>query len=197
VNFLAHLYLSGDDPEIQLGNFIGDFVKGRDLEGRFPEKVARGIALHRYIDQVTDAHPLVKSSKDRIRNKYRHYSGVIIDIFYDHFLAVQWQRYHPEPLAEFASRMYSLVNNKQHLVPPKAMRMLPFMIRGNWLVLYAEVEGIRNVLTGMSKRTPYPSGMEHAADDLYSGYENFKQEFEIFFSELTELCNKKLENPAV
>ncbi len=194
MNFLAHLYLSGDDPEIQLGNFIGDFVKGRDLVGRFPEKIAQGIALHRYIDQVTDAHPLVKASKDRIRGKYRHYSGVIIDIFYDHFLAAQWHQYHPEPLETYASRMYRLVDNRQDLVPQKAMRMLPYMIRGNWLVIYSEVEGIRNVLTGMSRRTPYPSGMEHAADDLVSGYEDFRQEFEPFFSELNTLCKSKLAN---
>lgn len=81
MNFLAHLYLSGDDPDIRIGNFIGDFVKGRNPEGQFPARVALGIQAHRLIDQFTDAHPLVRSSKDRIRAKYRHYSGVIVDIY--------------------------------------------------------------------------------------------------------------------
>lgn len=83
MNFLAHLYLSGDDSEIMVGNFIGDFVKGRNLNERFEERIVKGIELHRSIDAFTDSHPVVTLSKNRLRDKYRHYSPVIVDMFYD------------------------------------------------------------------------------------------------------------------
>src|SRR5450432_1821563 len=92
MNFLAHLYLSGDNPQVMIGNFIGDFVKGKNLTERFDTDVAKGIALHREIDWFTDTHIVVKQSKDRLRPKYRHYAGVIVDIFYDHFLAKNWDK---------------------------------------------------------------------------------------------------------
>ena len=104
MNFLAHLYLSGDNEQIIVGNFIGDFVKGRNALQTFDPTIALGIELHRAIDQFTDTHPVVRSSKDRLRPKYRHYAGVIVDIFYDHFLARKWNDYHKTPLPEFAQR---------------------------------------------------------------------------------------------
>jgi len=192
VNFLGHLFLSGNDQEVQLGNFIGDFVKGRTPQSRFPEKLAAGILLHREIDQFTDRHPCVKSSKDRIRHKYRHYSGVVIDIFYDHFLAAQWRNYHPTPLGQFAEQVYQLVQSNSSHVPERALHMLPHMIRGNWLVAYASLEGIRSVLNGMSRRTPYASGMEFAAEDLQADYTLFQQEFESFIIEAEAMCQDYL-----
>lgn len=194
VNFLGHLFLSGNDPEIQLGNFIGDFVKGRTPHSRYPEKIASGILLHRAIDQFTDRHPCVKSSKDRIRHKYRHYSGVVVDIFYDHFLAAQWKNYHSVPLGQFADQIYQLVETNRKHVPERALNMLPFMIRGNWLVSYASLEGIRSVLTGMSRRTPYQSGMEFAASDLQHEYLGFQQEFESFIKDAEGMCKDYLQN---
>src|SRR5277367_1527199 len=101
MNFLAHLYLSGDNPKIKTGNFIGDFVKGKNLADRFEKDIAKGIVLHREIDWFTDRHPVVKQSKDRLREKYRHYSGVIVDVFYDHFLARNWINYSSKSLSDF------------------------------------------------------------------------------------------------
>ena len=190
MNFLAHLYLSGDDPEIQLGNFMGDFVKGRNPEANYPAKVALGIQAHRLIDQFTDTHPLVRSSKDRIRAKYRHYSGVIVDIYYDHFLALQWAEHHHMPLKDFAQGVYTLVDAQRAIVPEKALAMLPWMVKGDWLTNYAGIEGIRRVLTGMSRRTPYNSGMERAADDLLEHYGELKDEFNRFLPEVKRACTE-------
>ncbi|MFM9075144.1 MAG: ACP phosphodiesterase [Bacteroidota bacterium] len=190
MNFLAHLYLSGDDPDIRIGNFIGDFVKGRNPEGQFPARVALGIQAHRLIDQFTDAHPLVRSSKDRIRAKYRHYSGVIVDIYYDHFLARQWADHHPVPLNEYAQAVYRQVREQEKIVPERAMNMLPWMEKGDWLTNYSHVEGIRRVLTGMSRRTPYACGMEHAAEDLIEHYEGLEDEFNRFLPEVKEACRE-------
>src|SRR5690349_12341831 len=100
MNFLAHIFLSGDDPEIMVGNFIGDFVKGRNLDDRFSSGIVKGIELHRAIDEYTDSHPVVAQSKNRLRPKYRHYAPVIVDVFYDHFLAKNWKNYHPTSLED-------------------------------------------------------------------------------------------------
>ena len=84
MNFLAHIYLSGEDTPLMIGNFIGDFVKGNEYKN-FPADIQNGVLLHREIDSYTDSHEIVLESKKRLREKYRHYSGVITDIFYDHY----------------------------------------------------------------------------------------------------------------
>lgn len=177
MNFLAHLYLSGDDPKIMVGNFIGDFVKGKNVGGRFEKDIAFGIELHRSIDEFTDHHDIVRTSKKRIRDKYRHYSGVIVDMYYDHFLANQWSQLHPEPLASFAERSYDIMTQHKSVLPEQVNQLLPYMISGNWLVGYGYVEGIGRALSGMSRRTPFQSKMEEAVTDLREHYELFRNEF--------------------
>lgn len=188
MNYLAHLYLSGDDPEIQIGNFIGDFVKGRTPEKEFPLRVAVGIHLHRLIDSYTDSHPVVRESKIRLRPIYRHYSGVLVDIFYDHFLARHWERHHSTDLRLYAESFYQLAKNQESWLPQKARYVLPFMERNDWLTNYSRIEGIEKVLGGMARRTPYPSGMEKASTDLLKYYEAFEQEFFQFMPELIKTC---------
>ena len=188
MNYLAHLYLSGDDPEIKLGNFIGDFVRGRNPESVYPTGVAIGIHLHRMIDAFTDSHPVVRESKLRLRPTYRHYSGVIIDIFYDHFLAKNWERHHPTPLTDFAQGFYGLARAEESWLPEKARYVLPYMRQHDWLTNYSRIEGIKKVLNGMSKRTPYESGMENATGDLLVHYAAFEQEFNQFMPELSKAC---------
>ena len=184
MNFLAHIYLSGKDPNIQLGNFIGDFVKGRNLKEQFEAGIAKGIELHRAIDEFTDKHPVVKLSKDRLRGKYRHYSPVIVDIFYDHYLARNWDRFHPTILPDFAEQTYNMIMSREAVLPEKVKWMMPYMIKGNWLANYARIEGIGRVLNGMSRRTPYESKMHEAVEDLQTHYPDFEKEFFDFFPEL-------------
>ncbi len=183
MNFLAHLHLSGNDPNILVGNFIGDFVKGKQVESYEPG-IAKGIFLHRAIDYFTDKHQIVAKSKGRLRDKYRHYSGVIIDIFYDHFLASNWGQYHSKPLDKFAEEAYDLVLSYEEILPEKALYILPYMMKNNWLVSYARIEGISTVLYGMSKRTKFHSRMEEATKELEEYYELFQKEFEEFYPEL-------------
>lgn len=184
MNFLAHLYLSGGDPEVMVGNFIGDFVKGRNLLQQFSAPIVKGIELHRAIDEFTDKHAVVKQSKDRLRPTYRHYAGVIVDVFYDHYLARYWDQYHDQLLPDYAEYAYATIEAHDPMLPEGVKRMLPYMIRGNWLVHYARIEGINRALTGMSRRTPYESRMDEAANDLQKYFNEFKAEFELFFPEL-------------
>jgi acyl carrier protein phosphodiesterase len=184
MNFLAHLFLSGDNPKVKIGNFIGDFVKGKNLTERFDADVAKGIALHREIDWFTDTHLIVKQSKDRLRPKYRHYSGVIVDIFYDHFLAKNWNNYSKELLPDFAEAFYIMIKQHDAILPEDVKYMMPYMINGNWLVNYSKLEGIQKALSGMARRTRFESKMEESVADLQENYEDFKKEFEVFFPEL-------------
>ncbi len=193
MNFLAHLYLSGNNPEILTGNFIGDFVKGKIPTDQFGPGMAKGIALHREIDWFTDTHQVVKQSKDRLRPKYRHYSGVIVDVFYDHFLAKNWENYSEKLLPAFADECYSTLQQQKSILPEEVNYMLPFMINGNWLVNYAGLEGIHKALTGMAKRTRFESKMEESVADLQNDYGSFKKEFELFFPAIVLHCQSWLE----
>jgi acyl carrier protein phosphodiesterase len=192
MNFLAHLYLSADHPKLMTGNFIGDFVKGKHALNQFEPEIIHGIELHRSIDEFTDTHPVVAESKNRLRPKYRHYSGVIIDVFYDHFLASQWSKFHTKPLNEFANEAYALIQAQINILPDGVQYMLPYMIRGNWLVNYAKVEGVDRALTGMSRRTPYESKMDEAKTELIKYYDEFEYEFNTFFPDLKAHCSQKI-----
>jgi acyl carrier protein phosphodiesterase len=192
MNFLAHLYLSGDNTSIMLGNFVGDFVKGKNFVAKVGVEMARGIELHREIDFFTDQHPVVKQSKDRLRPKYRHYSGVIVDVFYDHFLAKNWNNYHDQLLPEYADHVYDVIQKNASILPERVNMMMPYMIKGNWLVNYAHLEGIHRALSGMARRTPYESKMDESVSDLKEYYEEFKKEFVIFFPELQKTCTNFL-----
>lgn len=184
MNFLAHIYLSNGDPKIMVGNFIGDFVKGRNFSQLYEPQVAKGIELHRMIDEYTDHHPVVQQSKVKLRQKYRHYAAVIVDIFYDHFLSRYWNDYHHSPLPEFARTAYETIKTHEAILPRPVKSMLPYMIRDNWLVNYGNFNGIGQALSGISRRTRYESKMDESIHELKDFYDEFKDEFNSFMPDI-------------
>lgn len=189
MNFLAHIYLSGANPRVMAGNFIGDFVKGRNLVQQFDEEVAFGIELHRSIDYFTDHHPVVRQSKTRLWPAYRHYAAVLIDVFYDHYLSRYWDAFSATPLPEFAKRTYATLKTLEPVLPPTVQQLLPYMIKQNWLVNYGNFDGLQQTLNGMSRRTRHDSKMEQSIEDIKRHYDEFRHEFELFFPELIQHCN--------
>jgi acyl carrier protein phosphodiesterase len=183
MNFLAHLFLSGDDPDIMLGNLIADGIKGKNYE-HLNKGAQEGILLHRRIDHFTDNHPVVGQSKERLRSKYRKYTGVIVDMFYDHFLAANWKNYSRVELYDFTVKAYELLINNLSILPPRIRRVMPYMLASNWLYSYRDLEMMSRYFEGMAKRTSFYSGMADAVDDLKEHYTLFKGEFETFFPEL-------------
>lgn len=183
MNFLAHLCLSPEFDESMIGNLMADFVKGNPA-GLYSEQVCMGITLHRSIDTFTDAHPVFRESKMRLFPGYRHYAGVIVDIFYDHFLAVHWQEFHPQPLPEFARNVYQLLHQKKSLLTDHMRMVARHMQQDNWLVGYAQLAGIEKVFGGMARRTRFVSGMERATEDLKKDYTEYEKEFFRYFPEL-------------
>ena len=185
MNFLAHIFLSGDDEEVMIGNFIADAVKGKDYLG-YSDGIIKGILLHRRIDAFTDSHVVVGWSKQRLRPKYRKYAGVIVDMYYDHFLSKYWDNYSEISLSQFVDHAYGILQSRVGYLPSRIQLMLPHMVESNWLTSYARLEGIMQALGGLSRRAKYESGMEYAVSDLKQDYRQYKCEFELFFPELME-----------
>lgn len=190
MNFLAHIYLSFDDTEITLGNFFADHIRGNKFK-HFPERIQKGILLHREIDTFTDSHPIAKQSSKRLHKNYSHYSRVIVDIFYDHFLAKNWQNYSKVPLEEFIENFYDLLEDNYSVLPLATQRMMPYMVTDNWLLSYANLDGISKVLAGMNRRTKNKSKMNFAILDLEEHYSAFENEFTLFFEELITFSQQK------
>lgn len=183
MNFLAHLYLSGNDEEIRFGNFIADAVKGRSFQ-QYPEGIRNGIKLHRSIDSYTDQHPVVKSSINRLIPKYRKFSGIIVDLYYDHFLADNWSEYAESSLDDYVKDAYKMLIDHYDMLPARSKRILPFMVTQNWLAGYKNFEVMERVFQGMSRRIKFKSGMETAVEDLKEHYDDFKGEFSEFFPQI-------------
>ncbi len=191
VNFLAHIYLSDDNPNLQIGNFIADFIKANRFT-HLPIPIQEGIFLHRQIDVFTDAHPIVKQSKRRLHKRYKHYSGIIIDIFYDHFLAKNWTVYHNIPLADYTQSFYKLLLKNSEYLPVRVSQFLSYLIKDNWLLNYASFEGIEKTLIGMNKRTLHKSHMHLAVADLKLNYSELESDFTQFFKNLRTFSAEKI-----
>lgn len=183
MNYLAHTFLSGDDEQLMLGNFIADAVRGKQLE-LYPAGVARGIRLHRLIDTYTDTHPVVAETKARLRPRYKKYAPVVADLYFDHFLASRFDEFSEEPLESYVKRVYTLVNRHFSQLPERVQYFFPYMMKQNWLLSYAEVAGIGQALKGLSRRAAFESGMETAGEELLRHYSDYNEEFSHFFPEL-------------
>jgi acyl carrier protein phosphodiesterase len=191
MNFLAHVYLSNDNDFIKIGNFMADGIRGNDYQ-MFPIDIQKGILLHRAIDTFTDAHPVFRQSKHRLHEAYGHYSGVIIDVFYDHFLAKNWTQYSDVPLEDFVAHFYRILEDNYDLLTPRTQGLLPYMMVQNWLVSYATIEGISKILLRMDNRTENKSKMQYSVKELQEFYEDFETEFTLFFEEIRAFAKQKL-----
>lgn len=193
MNFLAHLYLSENIPQITIGNFIADHVKGRMIE-RYSPGIQQGIRLHRAIDTYTDAHGVVRETVDTLREGYRKYAGVVVDMFFDHFLAADWELWSDEPLGQFAARMYRLLAGSYLILPSKTQYMLPFMMKNNLLLRYRDIEGLNYALNGMSRRTVAGSNLDTAAAELVRNYDYYHRQFNLFFPDLKKFTGEQMES---
>ena len=151
MNFLAHTYLSPKNNLIMLGNLSGDFVKGRLMDGLHKDIVS-GVKLHREIDTFTDSHEKFKSAKRIISPYFNHYSGVLIDMFFDYFLAKQWKEQNPLQLKAHIEGIYKSGMDNYLILPEKFQPVLPNMIKHDWLSMYSTHNGLKNILSQMTNR---------------------------------------------
>ena len=191
MNFLAHIYLSGDDDLVKIGNFMADSIRGNHYLD-YPDSLRKGILLHRHIDTFTDSHPIYRKSKHRLHRKYGHYSGVIMDIVYDHFLSKNWTVYSDEKLEDYADDFYKLLLENLTILTDKTKGMIPYMIENNWLVSYSTLAGLEMILFQMDYRTQHRANMQEAIVEVQEFYAEFEEEFTLFFEELRKSCDEKI-----
>ena len=191
MNFLAHLKLSGEHDNIMLGNFIADHIKGNKIY-HLPQEVIDGIMLHRKIDFYTDNHPEFIKSRERLYEKYHKYAGVIMDVFYDHFLAKNWDNYSELSLNTFTSYTYGVLLKNYLILPKRTKKILPILILNNWLSSYKEFSGLRKTFNVISKRTAFKTNFNSVVDDLIVDYDKYEEEFNMFFPDIAEFVEIQL-----
>ena len=191
MNFLAHIYLTDKLPLETIGNFMADGIKGKKYL-KYGDEIQKGILIHRWIDSYTDSHSIVKQSTKRLHAKYGHYSGVIVDILYDHFLAKNWSHYHDTKLEVYIAQFYDLLKEHYDLLTPRIQKMMVPMMEQNWLLSYESLEGIETVLYNMNIRTKRRVAMDEAIFELKEYYTAFEEEFTAFFEELEAFVKEKL-----
>lgn len=193
MNILAHAWLSGPrlagrHTELLIGNFIGDFIKGDPENPRhhLTSGEVVGVRLHRAIDTFTDAHPNVAAVRDLLHPRCHKYAGAAVDIFFDHFLAINFQSLTGEGLPEFVAYFYRALQDNMARLPTPAARMADYMIRQDWLTTYQFTEGIDRSLKGVSRRTAYPSGLDTAIADFTVYYDQIAGHFRYFWPALVD-----------
>jgi len=194
MNYLAHAFLSRSSPELLIGGMLGDFVKGRERLQLYSPVVRTGILLHRAIDRYTDAHPTVSASCTLISPARRRFAGILVDVFYDHFLARHWQRYDDLPLEEFTRQVYATLLPHSASYPERLQRILPHMAADDWLASYAEIESVDAALHGIARRFQrYPRAVALAdgVQELIRHYAAHEQYFLDFFPELLGFVENK------
>ena len=194
MNYLAHVFLSGDNEEIAVGNFIGDYIKGENFK-KYSESVKKGILLHRDIDLYTDRNKTVKKSKSLLKKKFGKYSGIIVDIFYDHFLTKNWHKFSSQSLKDFTQSFHNILNKYFEILPEEVKKFVPSFIDNNWIKTYESVEGMEIVLKRMSQVTTLPDETDYAINVLRNNYNEIEDDFLNYFPELTRYVSKKFNIP--
>jgi acyl carrier protein phosphodiesterase len=183
VNFLAHLYLAEREPDALLGSLMGDFVKG-PLQGRFSPALTRALTQHRKVDTFTDAHPIVRASRDRVAPPRRRFAGVLVDVFYDHFLALHWEDYADQPLDAFAREVYALLRAREAILPDRLRRIAPLMAQFDWLGSYRRIDAVHAALDRMGERLKRGNALLGAGEELIANYDGLEADFRAFFPEV-------------
>jgi acyl carrier protein phosphodiesterase len=188
MNYLAHIFLSCDNEDLLIGNFIADFIRNREV-ALYAPSIQEGVFLHRQIDTYTDNHPVVKKGVGRLRPFHRKYAPVVIDILFDHLLVKNWSRYSEQKMSNFTENIYEIFLRRMDDMPPKLQVRLPNMIAADWLPAYGTLEGLHNTFIRMDKRTTFPSQFTAAVKHLQTNYRLFEQEFNEFFPEVIAFVN--------
>jgi acyl carrier protein phosphodiesterase len=194
MNYLAHLYLSGDDPGVLVGNFIGDYVKGGRFN-RYNGSVQTGILLHRQIDSFTDRHPAFRESASLFKEGYQRYAGVVCDVVYDHLLAAGWEKFSDLTLNAFVSKSHRILMQHYFGLPLKVKQFLPFLIKSRRLENYRHLEGIEKTLNIMSANSSLPDKTAFAVKRIQTHYDILRDQFEVFMPEVISLSKAFLVFP--
>ncbi len=185
MNFLAHIYLSGENEKLLVGNFIGDYVKGNRYND-FQEPIKQGILLHRQIDSFTDNHLKFREAKKLLVPEVGLYSGIVIDLIYDHLLAKNWDEYCTRSLREYTKWVHAVLLSNYFHLPKRVQGFLPFLIQNRRLESYATVRGIQKSMKIMSRYTSLPDKSEEAMGIMKKNMPFFEANFFVFMKNAIE-----------
>lgn len=183
MNYLAHLLLADNTPESLIGNLAGDFLRGIDPATTHPA-LGPGIARHRAVDLFTDTHEVTARSRARLAPHWRLFSRVLLDVFYDHFLARDFELHTGETLAAFSSRVYGALRTHAHLLPPRLAQAAPIMVEHDWLQAYTHLAGVEVILGRMARRTRHGANLAQGIQDLKREYLGLQADFNEFLPQL-------------
>ena len=203
MNFLAHLALAGPEDASRIGNILGDFEKGtpESIQQRLPAEVVAGIVMHRRIDRFTDDHPVFRETRTLLAPERARFAGIIIDIFFDHFLNEHWGSFHPGTVSDFIEEMYHLFERRPEWLGTQFGPLVPLLRRENWLAAYGNFEGLEITLCRVASRSPKLDPIRSGVADLRKHYREFEDQFLAFYPEVRQeacrlLAKKKLLTPA-
>ncbi|MCB0596820.1 MAG: DUF479 domain-containing protein [Lewinellaceae bacterium] len=185
MNFLAHIFLSCEREELLIGNFLADYLNNEQVR-QYPESIQEGVRLHRAIDTYTDNHPEVLKGVRRLYSRHRKYASVVVDIFYDYLLSVNWMSYSDKPLPAFTQDVYQILEDNMALMPDSLRAHLPLMIADDWLRSYGSHNGLAIAFHRMKRRTSRPEYLDGALESLVLHFEELNEEFNNFFPEVVE-----------
>ena len=191
MNYLAHIYLARYSDEAMLGALLGDFVKP-GADGQFSAVTQAEILIHRKVDTFTDSHPVVLAAKSLFDGPGRRYSGILLDVFYDHVLAQQWARYSELPLAEFIAGFYGTLRRHAAVLPPKLAELAPYMIEQDWLGSYHSYAGVDRAVRRMSTRLSKNGHLlREGLADLKANHAQLESGFHAFFPDLIAFVDSR------
>jgi acyl carrier protein phosphodiesterase len=178
-----------------VGSLMGDFVKG-PLDGRYGTEITLALALHRRIDAYTDAHRIVRESRHRVGPARRRFAGILVDVFYDHFLARRWDEYNDVPLERFTARIYSVLRKHQALLPERLRHIAPGMAATDWLGSYRHINAVGIALDRMGERLKRGNALLGSAEELFAHYEAFDADFRAFFPDVVRFARSDADRSA-
>ena len=190
MNHLAHLLLASEANTDLIGSLLGDFVKGPP-EKQYQGDWLEGIRLHRAIDRYTDDHELHLRSRNRIAPPTRRYAGILIDVFYDHYLVRHWQRFHDLPLPEFVEEVHGRFTRHRAELPDRLQRFGDYMVTEQLLLGYGDVDVICRVITQMASRLRRPNRLAEGSTEIHRLYAELEQDFLAFFPHLVAFARAR------
>ncbi|MDG4946181.1 acyl carrier protein phosphodiesterase [Weeksellaceae bacterium KMM 9713] len=192
MNLVMHQLLSFDNPAWQVGNHLGEIVKGKKHE-EYPDDLQKGILLHRFIDSFSDSHDMVKNSTSKLHKNYSKFSPIIVDVYYDFLLIKNWHLFSQQTFEEFKDNCYRILQDSEHLYPPKLLKFTQALIKHDWFEKYSTYEGLEITLSNMSSRTSFENNMHMAVRDLYLNEAQFEEDFLKFMPEIVRACEDFLD----
>ena len=180
MNYLFHLVLSGDNPDIIIGNYIADHIRGTKIVNELPNPVLKGVLLHRAIDAYSDMHPAVRHSVALLKPSHARYASVAVDILYDHFLIKNWRQFVKTPMIKKINSFYALLSDRIDMLPPKSQKVTRKLLQDNWFGLYETFDGLNDVFIGVTKRTHFENALPETVEYLVKYYDELDTDFKVF-----------------